>query len=250
MKWYWRILPWLMFEHFKSESEKYVLQQKEIAQTILDEANKKLLEIKKGNALIKDGQETQFAFQSGGVDYYNFVNDYNIPIERAFGAMDVYAEYDERTEKVYHQSAYEAIKEAIKRVEIGDIFVICDNALERMTHITNIDLLYKLASVYYFDKNENPFRYDAAYAAQKIAKWKSDSDIESFFLKLPMRDLLPSLTGLEINIETYSQIQRKDTLKKLQFHLSKFSAEGKKSDLYIQAKLLEQTLHESMKLGR
>src|SRR6186713_2457699 len=187
MKLAWKIFPWMMFEHFKAEADKYVREQKEVAQKIVDQANQRLAEIKKGNALIPEGVETEFCFESGGIDYFKFINDFNIPIERAFAAMDIYTEYDERVQRVEHQSAYKAILECLKKAEVGKAFVICDNVLERKEHITNIDLIYKLASVLYFDKNENPYRYDVAYNQKKIATWKADKDIESFFLKLPIK---------------------------------------------------------------
>lgn len=248
MKWYWKIFPWMMFDFYKKKAEELLLEQKAIAQKIVDEANQKLIEIKKGNALItNDAHETEFVFECGGIAYYKFVNDFNIPIERAFAAMDIYAEYDERCERVYHESAYKAIIECIKKVEVGKIFVICENALERMQHITNIDLVYKLASVLYFDKFENPYQYDVAYNQKKIAAWKAEKDIDSFFFGLPIRELIPSFTGLEIDISTYTNLQRKEVLKKLQFQLMQFSPEEKRTDTYLQAKLLEQTLRELVK---
>jgi hypothetical protein len=249
MKWYWKIFPWLMFDYYKAKGEDIIREQKAIAQEIVNKAEQKLKEIKQGNVLVRDGHETQYCFESGGEDYFSFINDFNIPVERAFAAMDIYAEYDQRTELPYHQTAYKAILECVKKAEVGKIFVICDNALERMQHITNIDLIYKLASVLYIDKYENPYQYDVAYNRQKIAKWKKDADIESFFLKLPINSLIPSFTGLEVNINSYTQFQRKDTLKKLQFQLAQFSKEEKGTGIYLQAKLLEGTLLELVKSG-
>jgi hypothetical protein len=248
MKWYWKIFPWLMFDHYKVKSEEIVKQHQAIADDLIKKADARLLEIKRGNALIKTDLETEFAFECDGEDYFKLVNDYNTPIERVFAAMDIYVEYDERCERVYHQTAYKAIHQALEKVEISKCFIIIENALERMDHITNIDLIYKLASVMYIDKHENPYRYDAAYNMKKIEKWKKSQDIESFFLKLPIGELIPSFNGLEVNIQTYTQQQRKDTLKKLKFHLSQFSPEERKSDTYLQAKLLEGTLEELLKL--
>jgi hypothetical protein len=250
MKWYWRIFPWLMFDFMKAKADSYVREQKAVAQKAFDEAEKKLVELRKGNFLVKTEHETEFCFHSGGVDYFKFINDFNIPIERSFAAMDAYAKYDERCERFYHETAYKAILECIKKVEIGKVFVICDNALEKMQHITNVDLLYELASVLYIDKNENPYQYDVAYNQKKIANWKKDGDIESFFLKTPLKDFLPSFSGLDFNIVNYTQQQRKDTIKKLTFHLSQFSQEERGSGIFLQANFLRETLQELTKLEK
>lgn len=183
--------------------------------------------------------EVEIAFTHQGVEYWKFVNEVNIPAERAFAAMDIYAEFAEKADRDYTISAFKAIEEYLKKGENIKAGIVANAAIERMEHITNIDLLYKLASVLYFDSNENVYAYDAEYNKKKIKAWKETSDIYSFFLKTPLKEYLTYFNGSPLNLKNYTQTQRKEALKMLQFQLVSFSEKEKETVIYSKAKSLE-----------
>lgn len=186
--------------------------------------------------------EVEIAFTHQGVDYWRFVNEVNIPIERAYAAMDIYAELAEKADSVYTESAFKAILEYLKKGENINAGVVAHNALERRSQITNVRILYKLASVLYFDANESVYSYDAEYNKKKIAAWMGDKDIEGFFLKTQLSDYLPSFAGLEMSLTDFTKSQNLEELRMLKFHLYPFSKNEKETDLYFKTKLLIETL--------
>jgi hypothetical protein len=115
-----------------------------------------------------------------------------------------------------------------------------------MNHITNIDLMYKLASVLYIDKKENPYNYDTEYNDKKIKSWQKDKQIDSFFLQMPLSDYLPSFDGLPMNMMEYTKGQREELIQTLKSHLSMLSVKSKDSETILtlksQIKELEELL--------
>jgi hypothetical protein len=96
----------------------------------------------------------------------------------------------------------------------NDLFEIAklNNQLsERLEFIYDTDIVYKLASVVYFDENENPEDYDWTYCIKKIEKWKKDKSINDFFLSMPIAELIPFLKDFNLNFDSYSQIQMEQT---------------------------------------
>jgi len=86
---------------------------------------------------------------------------------------------------------------------------------ERLEFIYDTDLVYKLASVVYFDEKENPEDYDWTYNQKKIDKWKKDKSINDFFLTMPIADLVPFLKDFNMNFDSYSQVQMEQTTQHL-----------------------------------
>lgn len=177
--------------------------------------------------------EVEECFASGGVKYFKFVNEFKIPYSRAMAACDIYRELQDMTDSKYHKSAYNTIVEYLRQGKNDLAAIVCHNTLERMDNICNVDLMYKLASVLYFDASENPYNYDYEYAERKIKKWKKDDKIDAFFLKTPLSDLMPSFDGLTLNIMDYTEAQRKSMLAILRSHLSNLSEGSKNHDLIL-----------------
>jgi hypothetical protein len=197
---------------------------------------KKLLSYFKSDFDLKPEHEVELVFTSGGVDYYKFVNEFNIPYGRAMAALDIQKELEERTDVKYHKACYASIIEYL-RIGKNDLAAIeCHNALERMDNITNVDLMYKLASVLYFDKKENPYTYDYEYADKKIKAWKKNSDIADFFLQTPLAAYLPSFDGLPMNIEEFTKAQRQELLRIIKNRLSQLSAKSENAELIMTLK--------------
>lgn len=185
----------------------------------------------KGKFDIQEGHTIEFVFESGGIDNYKFVNEFNIPYGRAMAAIDIQKELEERTDIKYQKLSYETIIEMLKQGNNVGAGIVATNSLERMNNITNLDLMYKLASVLYLWKGENPYTYDYEFADKKIKHWKKDKDIEGFFLKTPLSDYMPSFDGLEMNISQYTIAQRKEMIRTLKNHLSMLSGKSKNHEL-------------------
>ena len=111
-----------------------------------------------------------------------------------------------RVSKDYLTDYIKAMKAILgdpKGVNVSDCAIITNQLAERSQFIVDADLLYKLASVMYFDENESPYRYDFAYGNKKIAKWKKERDVEDFFLNTPIKDFLFFTDILEKDLSSY-----------------------------------------------
>lgn len=153
----------------------------------------------------------EFAFRSGGVDYYTYADIFSLPYERGLMAMAVYAELDMRCSREYLRKHTEVVTDILRQNEI-DIYKLNElneQMKQRLELVTDIELMYKLASVVYFDKNENPARYEQSYCEKKIEKWKSDSTVQDFFLQKPLVTLIPFLQNVDFDLDIYSEVNEK-----------------------------------------
>jgi len=171
------------------------------------------------------------AFESGGMQYYMFADEMRVPAKRAFAALDVYQELQFKTTREHLAAHYAAIKELANKGELGKIYVLTEEMEQRINYVTHIDILYKLAAVLYFDENENPEDFDMQYAMLKISKWQQDNDIAGFFLKTPIADYLPFSDFSNLNLNTFTQNQRKIELSQLQAILQNLPAETMHGEL-------------------
>jgi cell shape-determining protein MreC len=72
-------------------------------------------------------------------------------------------------------------KTPFKSTDLFELMKLNNQLSERLEFIYDTDLVYKLASVVYFDEKENPEDYDWTYNQKKIDKWKKDKSINDFF---------------------------------------------------------------------
>lgn len=153
----------------------------------------------------------EYAFTSGGVKYYQFADITNLPYLRGLQALDVYREVECRCSKDFLQSFHDAGKKILhdtKQIDVYKLNALFEILDQRLHMVTDVDLLYKLASVCYFDEHENPYTYDHAYAEKKIAKWRKDQGVADFFTQKPLRELMPFLSNAGVDLKTYSQISQ------------------------------------------
>lgn len=150
------------------------------------------------------------AFKIDGITYYRFADLNNLPYKRGLMAYAVYNELDMRCTREYLVLHADAIDNILSKPEINifDIKRLNDQMMQRLQLTTDVDLMYKLASVAYFDKNENPESYDQAYCEKKIAQWKKNTTVEAFFLSKPLMELLPFLNNVGDDLNTYSELNR------------------------------------------
>jgi len=154
------------------------------------------------------------AFTCGGTNYYQFDDAFNMPNERALTALTYYEELRMRCTREFLQEHCEAIEGILsdpKRINIPKLAILNRQLKERLDWIFEPDIAYKLASVVYFDKTENPYRYDMKYGQKKIEHWKKTKGVDDFFLQKPLLDLIPFLKDSELNLEIYSQVLEKAT---------------------------------------
>ncbi len=150
----------------------------------------------------------EYAFTSGGVDYYRFADYFSLPYERGLMAVSVYHELDMRCTREYLKLHTEAVGEILqsKEINIFKLNELNEQLKQRLEMVADTELMYKLASVVYFDRSENPAKYETTKAEEKIAKWKKDKGINDFFSQKPLRELLPFLENVDIDLDTYSQL--------------------------------------------
>lgn len=70
--------------------------------------------------------------------------------------------------------------------------------------------VFKMASVVFFTKQESAFRYDEIANKKKIARWmKAKDEMYDFFLRTPLKTLIPSLNTLQKNSPDFMKVQEK-----------------------------------------
>ena len=156
----------------------------------------------------KEKYRIEYAFTSGGTKYYRFADITNLPYERGLMAMHVYSEVDMRCSRNFLIHYSDAIDKLLhsKQIDIFKINQLNEILKQRLSMTTDTELLYKLASVCFFDKTENPAVYEPEYAEKKIAKWKKDNKANDFFLQKPLLELMPFLRNVDTDLDTYSAI--------------------------------------------
>lgn len=150
-------------------------------------------------------------FEDQGVTYYKFSDERNIITRRGLVYLDVLNELDFMVKREDLKKAFEGIKNQLNQGNLVEVLYVIKEISQRMDYITNIDLVYKLASILYFDKSEDPRDYDVIYNEKKINKWK-ESNIKDFFLKTDIIELLPfgQLSELNMSIQEYLALEEKD----------------------------------------
>lgn len=144
-----------------------------------------------------------------GTIYYQFDDQMKLPSGRGLCALTIYEEFNMRATREYlelHCRAVEKILSDPKKINIQAIAIINKNLQERLNLAMFPDHIYKLASVIFFDKTESPYNYNYAYNKKKIEKWKASGGMLDFFLKTPLKDLIPSLQSLGQNADRYFQV--------------------------------------------
>lgn len=155
--------------------------------------------------------QVKYAFTVGGVDYYEMDDLMNQPFERAVTCLTYYGEFNQRVSREYLIKYVEAMKKALEMVpgqpvKIPDAVNMVRNLEERINFIIDGDLAYKLASVVFFDKSENPAVYDPTYNQKKIDFWKKEASAKEFFFTQPLLKLIPFLKDYEENFENYLMV--------------------------------------------
>lgn len=158
----------------------------------------------------KEKYRIEYAFTCGGTKYYRFADITNLPCERGLVATTFFEELTMRCDRqflIQYQSAVDKLLHE-QKIDIFKINQLNEILRQRLQMTTHVDLMYKLASVVFFDKTENPSVYEPAYAEKKIAKWRKDKGVSDFFLQMPLRELMPSSESADTDLDTFSELQK------------------------------------------
>lgn len=173
------------------------------------------------------------AFTSNGVDYYKFSTGYNAYYERYMAGMDRINEIEQRVDTKYMDTFQKLLDQYLNKGELSNIAILNNNLRERRQYVFNVELLYNLASVWFFDKSENCYTYDYEYAEKKIARWKKDKDLLAFFLQTELKNYIPLPDIVSKNMLTYLKGQGIKDLQTLKYHLSNLSDNPKNKELIL-----------------
>lgn len=152
-----------------------------------------------------------YAFTCGGVDFFEMNDIFNMPYQRALKATAAYEEIRMKCTYEYLQWYQKAIANELGGTKFGmknaaKIQTLNAQLGERLSKwAIDLNHVYRLASIVYFDKSEKPEVYDFKYADEKIALWKKEN-VNDFFLQLPIKRLIPFIADAEVNLKTYSEI--------------------------------------------
>ena len=185
-----------------------------------------------------------FAFSYLGKDYYEFQDSFNIPYQRSLIAVNYQEEYNMRMTRELLKEFISAIEETLNTnpIQITKIMEIIQIMKDRLEWVFDTELIFKLASVLYFTKEENPAFYDVIYNNKKIKEWKESNYLEFFFL-LQSQSFLSSLQLLPNHILTYSREALRRTIQHYQkiyeAYSSKESGNDTKKALLLKIQELE-----------
>jgi len=168
------------------------------------------------------------AFTIAGREFFQFDDTHNIPYERGLTCILFYRELSMNCDYSLLTAHCNAVNNLLDpntnkgKIDLYKIKGLNDQLLQRLKLPKDPELVYKLASVVFFDKTENPVTYEYDYNAKKIEFWKEHGG-NDFFLQKPLRELIPFLQAFEENVETYLSMMGKITkqhLEEISSHLS------------------------------
>jgi hypothetical protein len=163
----------------------------------LDKLNKKL--IRPVPNLIIDGKQ-----------YYEFVQVADMPETRRTHYSYLREEMIMGIDRELQMKIITQLKEALNKQEFGRASSVLYMWEDTLKNITTIESLYNIASLMYFDEQEDVGTYDLDYAAMKIAKFKTVFDKGFFFARLLQESLKISGESLQQDMQ---QLLRENAVK-------------------------------------
>ena len=179
----------------------------------------------------------EYAFTSGGINYFRFNSEVNIPFQRAIAAREILTEelwqINPMVLKGWTESLIGVIIDDKKKPEkkIYELGILAHRLKEQMDLSFSLTRQLKLATVVYFDERENPLDYQYPYNKAKLEHWVKNNDVEGFFLNLPAYLLLPSGTELTQNFPTYLQAESQNLQNLLKHIISSLPSDNSSSAL-------------------
>lgn len=150
----------------------------------------------------------KYAFSIEDKHYFKFDDHLNIPYERGLSCLVYYRELDLNIDRDFLKEHLEAINKILtsSTIDIFKIKALNDQLLTRLQLPKDPELMYKLASVVFFDQEESPEVYEWEHGKKKIAFWKEAASLHDFFLQQPLKALIPYLEYAGENLSTFSRM--------------------------------------------
>ena len=173
------------------------------------------------NQNLKD--KIEYAFTSGGVDYFMFTAELNMPFTRFMNALDIYDEleqglnpgvllkYIQTVNSICIDPKVKTIDQMKQKVGIATYMIE-----ERVNIHVSLTQHIKLATVRYFDENEDVTSYDHGYNVKKIKHWTENHDVDDFFFMQPIRNFFPQLNDFQANLGKYLEGESLQMLKTME----------------------------------
>ena len=147
-------------------------------------------------------------------DYYSFEDFNNVPCERGFQCLAFYNELSMRCTRDYlnaFSAAFDNILNATS-IKLTELFKLNLQMKERLEMLHEPEIAYKLCSVVFFDKEENPYRFDYKHGLKKADLFMK-TPINDFFFQEPVVKLLPYISSWSNDLQEYcmmiNQIKKK-----------------------------------------
>ena len=181
--------------------------------------------------------QIEFVFRCGDRNYFRFSTEVNIPFQRAIAARDILTEelwqINPDQLKAWVKGLINVITDEKKKGDkkIYEIGVLAHRLQEQLEMSYSLVRQMKLASVLYFDEQENPLDYQYPYNSEKIKYWMANNDVPGFFLRLPEYLLMPSGKELAENFPTYLQAETMQKLNDLTHIITILSMDSSDNDL-------------------
>lgn len=182
-----------------------------------------------------DDKHIEPAFTFDGITYYHYPNETNMKPERYVTMVNYVKESTMNCDKEFLEWHIQACEKIIYEtddkagVKLKEVQKLIAQLGERVNTAFIPDLIYKIASAMYFDKNESPESYDFDYNDEKIKRWKTSNN--NFFLDTPIKDLITSEGISAQRLGTYMMIADKIDKKSME-SIYEWLSEGKsKKDL-------------------
>ncbi len=161
-----------------------------------------------------------YAFTIGERHYFRFDDPLNTPYDRALKCLVYYKELEMNCDRAFLKAHTEAFDNVLNGTQltisnIVDLKVLNDHLKQRLELPKEPELMYKMASVVFFDQHENPYVYEFKYGENKIRFWKKNTTLTDFFLQKPLVELIPYLQHAGENLEQFSQMTQAASKKHL-----------------------------------
>jgi hypothetical protein len=172
----------------------------------------------KGVAPKERYDQIEYAFTSGGRNYFKFSTEVNIPFQRAVAAKEILTEQlwqiDPKVLAGWIEGLVGLLTDEKKKADkkLLEAGVMAYRLKEQMELSYSLTRQLKLATVLYFDEQENPLDYQYPYNKAKLEWWTKHNDIADFFLNLPEYLYHPSGIELAQNFQSYLQAEVKQQI--------------------------------------
>lgn len=151
-------------------------------------------------------EQVELAFESGGVKYFRFKDEFRMPAGRY---KYVYAYLKETELRMTHQKLKEYVEELTKCLDGSKKVIDIEGAWKvvfalkgRVNLAFEPESVRRLASVCYFDSKEDLSTYEQDHNQKKIDSWIKNKCLD-FFLTRPISELF-GLTNISVtSLEEY-----------------------------------------------